>query len=73
MEAYASPREASRRIEAAPQKRESYLHSQRAPVVSSDQNVVAYDPTGKGKLSKEQSRTATKEPKKRRVQSPHLL
>ncbi|PKU69830.1 hypothetical protein MA16_Dca018453 [Dendrobium catenatum] len=65
--------EASRRIEAAPRKRESYLHSQRAPVVSSDQNVVAYDPTGKGKSSKEQSRTTTKEPKKRRVQSLHLL
>ncbi|KAI0528761.1 hypothetical protein KFK09_001303 [Dendrobium nobile] len=47
MEAYASPREASRRIEAAPRKRESYLHSQRAPVVSPDQNVVTYDPTGR--------------------------
>ncbi|KAL0925411.1 hypothetical protein M5K25_003736 [Dendrobium thyrsiflorum] len=27
---------------------ESYLHSQRAPVVASDQNVVTSDPTGRG-------------------------
>ncbi|KAL0921227.1 hypothetical protein M5K25_008282 [Dendrobium thyrsiflorum] len=27
-------------------KVESYLHSQRAPVVASDQNVVTSDPTG---------------------------
>ncbi|KAL0913630.1 hypothetical protein M5K25_017108 [Dendrobium thyrsiflorum] len=28
-------------------KVESYLHSQRAPVVASDQNVVTSDPTGR--------------------------
>ncbi|KAL0903407.1 hypothetical protein M5K25_027786 [Dendrobium thyrsiflorum] len=31
-------------------KGESYLHSERAPVLTSDQNVVTSDPTGKGNV-----------------------
>ncbi|KAL0916729.1 hypothetical protein M5K25_014263 [Dendrobium thyrsiflorum] len=55
-------------------KGESYLHSERAPVLTSDQNAVTSDPTGKGNVveaSKERSRTTTKEPKKPLVQSYH--
>ncbi|KAL0926054.1 hypothetical protein M5K25_004435 [Dendrobium thyrsiflorum] len=50
-------------------KGESYLHSERAPVLNSYQNVVTSDPTGKGTSSKERSRTTTKKPKKPLVQS----
>ncbi|KAL0917958.1 hypothetical protein M5K25_013069 [Dendrobium thyrsiflorum] len=50
-------------------KGESYLHSERAPVLTSDQNVVTSDPTGKGNVVEERSRTTTKEPKKPLVQS----
>ncbi|KAL0924685.1 hypothetical protein M5K25_005535 [Dendrobium thyrsiflorum] len=45
----------------------------RDPVVASDKNAVTSDPAGREQSSKERSRTATKEPKKRRVQSLHLL
>ncbi|KAL0907717.1 hypothetical protein M5K25_022148 [Dendrobium thyrsiflorum] len=41
------------------------LHSERAPLATSDQNVVSSDPTGKGKSWTERSRTATKELEKR--------
>ncbi|KAL0917090.1 hypothetical protein M5K25_012134 [Dendrobium thyrsiflorum] len=34
-------------------KGESYLHSERAPVLTSDQNVVTSDPTGKGNVVEE--------------------
>ncbi|KAL0908308.1 hypothetical protein M5K25_022798 [Dendrobium thyrsiflorum] len=46
----------------AEEARES-LHSQRAPVVTSDQNVVASDPTGRERL-RGANRTATRQPKK---------
>ncbi|KAI0504519.1 hypothetical protein KFK09_015471 [Dendrobium nobile] len=51
-------------------KVESYLHSQQAPVVATDQNVVTSDPTGR---ESRRRRTAAKELKKRRVQSLDLL
>ncbi|KAL0914069.1 hypothetical protein M5K25_017574 [Dendrobium thyrsiflorum] len=49
------------------------LQSQRAPVVASERKCHNFRSNRKGKSSKERSRTDTKEPKKRRVQSIHLL
>ncbi|KAL0922707.1 hypothetical protein M5K25_006716 [Dendrobium thyrsiflorum] len=52
------------------QKGESYLHSQRVPVVASDQNVVTSNPTGRESRRRSE---VEQEPKKRRMQSLHLM
>ncbi|KAL0911218.1 hypothetical protein M5K25_019341 [Dendrobium thyrsiflorum] len=45
------------------------LQSQRAPVFASDKKCPNFRSDRKGNSSKERSRTATEEPKKRRLQS----
>ncbi|KAL0919147.1 hypothetical protein M5K25_011222 [Dendrobium thyrsiflorum] len=47
-------------------KVQSYLHSQRAPVVASDQNVVTSDPTGRESRRRSEVARRVAQPRRRR-------
>ncbi|KAL0918974.1 hypothetical protein M5K25_011030 [Dendrobium thyrsiflorum] len=51
---------------------ESYPHSQRVPVVASDQNVVAFDPTGRGSRRRRESRRRSEVEQSRRSDACNL-